>query len=74
MLAIDLDKAAEDKQDAFASGVIALAQSMGCMEAVSAKQCIQPRAGFHEARTTLLTPAQNLALDALMPVVAYAQL
>lgn len=74
VLKLELDKAAEDKQEEFATRVLALAQEMGCMDAVSATQCIQPKAGFHEARTNILTPDQNAALDSLMPVVAYAQL
>lgn len=74
VLKLDIDKAAEDLQEAFATGVIELAERLGCMDAVSASQCIQPKAGFHEARNTILNVEQNKALDALMPIVAYAQL
>lgn len=74
-LALDLDVIAEDKRGAFAMAVIALRDEMGLpQECVAAKQCIKPRAGFHEARTSILSAAQNIALDEIMPVVAYPQL
>lgn len=74
VLKLELDKAPEDKQEAFAKGVIELAQKLGVTDAVSATQCIQPVAGFHEARTTILTAKQNMALDAVLPITAYPQL
>jgi len=74
VLKLDLDKCPADKQEAFASGVIQLAQQMGVTDAVSATQCIQPVAGFHDARTVALTPEQNIALDTILPVTAYPQL
>jgi hypothetical protein len=74
VLKLDLDKCPEDKQEAFATRVLALAQELGVTDAVSATQCIQPVAGFHVARTTLLTAEQNIALDAVLPITAYPQL
>jgi hypothetical protein len=74
IIKLDLDKAPADKQEAFANGVIELAQKLGVTDAVSASQCIQPIVGFHESRTTLLTPDQNLALDRVLPITAYPQL
>lgn len=74
ILKLDLDKCPEDKQEDFAQGVLALAKSLGASDCVSASQCIQPKAGFHEARTSLLTPAQNVAIDALLPITAYPQI
>lgn len=74
VIKLELDKVAEDKQDEFAAAVIKLAQDMGVTDAVSASQCIQPKAGFHDMRTTLLTPAENIALDAVLPITAYPQL
>lgn len=74
VLKLDLDKCPEDKQEDFANGVIALAQKLGASDAVSASQCIQPKAGFHESRTSLLTPEQNVAIDALLPITAYPQI
>jgi hypothetical protein len=74
VLKLDLDKCPESKQEAFATGVLALAKALEVSDAVTASQCIQPNAGFHEQRTTLLTIEQNLALDAALPVTAYPQL
>lgn len=74
IIKLDLDKAPADKQEAFANGVIELAQKLGVTDAVSASQCIQPIVGFHEMRTTLLTAEQNIALDRVLPITAYPQL
>jgi hypothetical protein len=72
---IDYDKIPEDKQEAFAERVEALRVELGIpSEAVTAKQFIAPNAGFHESRTIILTPEQNKALDALIPVTAYPML
>jgi hypothetical protein len=68
---IDLDKVAEEKQSVFAEGVIALAEKLGITEGLTAKQYIAPRAGFHAARTTLLTVEQNQAIDTALPVSAF---
>lgn len=74
VLKLELDKVAEDRQEQFANGVLALAAELGATDAVSASQCIQPKAGFHEARHTILNVEQNIALDALLPITAYPQL
>jgi hypothetical protein len=74
VLKLELDKVPEDKQEAFANRVLALASEMGVSDAVSASQCIQPVAGFHEARTTILTAAENLALDGVLAITAYPQI
>lgn len=74
VLKLELDKMPEDRQEDFANQVIALAEKLGVTDALTASQCIQPKAGFHEARTTLLTPEQNLAVDAVLPITAYPQL
>lgn len=74
IIKLDLDKCPEDKQESFINGVVALAQTLGVTECVSAKQCIQPIPGFHEDRCRLLTPDQNLALDQVLPITAYPQL
>lgn len=74
VLSIDLEKVPEDKQEAFANGVLALAEQLGATGAVTAKQCIQPNPGFHESRTHRLSPAENLAIDAILPVSAYPML
>lgn len=74
VLKLELDKVPDDKQEAFATGVIELAQKMGVTDAVSVKQCIQPKAGFHDARTTILTAEENIALDNVLPITAYPQL
>ena len=73
-LTLDLDKVAEEKQEAFVNAVINAAQELGITDGISAKQCIQPRAGFHAARTSLLTPEQNVAVDAIIPLSAYPQI
>jgi hypothetical protein len=74
VLKLDLEKCPADKQEIFAAGVIELAQKLGVTSAVSATQCIQPLAGFHDARTIALTPEQNKALDSVLPVTAYPML
>jgi hypothetical protein len=72
---IDYDKIAEDKQEAFAAGVEELRVKLGiAADAITAKQFVEPNAGFHESRTITLTPEQNKALDALLPVTAYPML
>ncbi len=73
-ISLDLDKVPDSKQEEFAARVIAIAQELEVTDAVSAKQCIKPKAGFHEARTSLLSPEQNLALDSVLPITAYPQL
>jgi hypothetical protein len=68
---VDYDLIPETQQEAFAAGVEELRVRLGVpAEAVTAKQFIEPNAGFHESRTVLLTPEQNNALDALLPVRA----
>jgi hypothetical protein len=74
VLKLDLDKVPEDKQETFANRVLALASEMGVSDAVSASQCIQPVAGFHEARTTILSTEENLALDGVLAITAYPQI
>lgn len=74
VLKLDLDKAPDAKAEEFANRVIALAQELGVTDAISASQCIQPVAGFHEQRTTLLSPEENLALDSVLPITAYPQI
>ena len=74
VIKLDLDKCPADRQEAFAQAIIAAAKEHGAMDAITASQCIQPVAGFHEARTRLLTPEQNIQIDALLPIVAYPQL
>lgn len=74
VLKLDLNECPEDKQEEFATAVIELANALGVSGCITAKQCIQPKPGFHEARTSLLTPEQNAALDKLMPVVAFPML
>jgi hypothetical protein len=71
VLKVDFDKVPDASQEEFAQAVLKLAAQMGATDAVSVSQCIQPKAGFHESRTTLLTPEQNEALDRVLPVTAY---
>jgi hypothetical protein len=73
-LKIELDKIAEEKQEPFVTAVIAAAEKFGISDGISAKQYIKPRAGFHAARTTLLSPEQNIALDGVLPFSAYPKL
>ncbi len=73
-LTLDLDKIAEEKQEKFIGAILAAAEKLGISDGISAKQCIQPRAGFHAARTSVLTPEQNVAVDAIIPLSAYPQI
>jgi hypothetical protein len=74
VLKLDLDKCPEEKQEDFATQVLALADKLGVTDCVSAKQCIQPKAGFHEARTSILSADMNMKLDAVLPITAFPQL
>jgi hypothetical protein len=72
---VDYSKIPEAKQEPFANGVEELRARLGVpAEAVTAKQYLAPRAGFHQSRTVLLTAEQNKALDNEMPVTAYPML
>jgi hypothetical protein len=71
VLKIELEKIADDKQEAFVERIMAAAQELGIADGISASQCIQPRAGFHQSRTTILTPDQNIAVDEYLPITAY---
>jgi hypothetical protein len=73
-LTFDLEKVAEDKQQPFIDGVIELAKKLGITDGITAKQCVKPLAGFHEARLRLLTPEQNVAVDLALPFTAYPKL
>jgi hypothetical protein len=73
-LTIDLDKMADDKQQAFVTGVIELAQQLAITEGITAKQYIKPQPGFHESRLRVLTVDQNIAVDQALPFTAYAKL
>jgi hypothetical protein len=74
VLKLELDKMPEDCQEKFATQVLELATKLGVTDAVTATQCIQPKPGFHEARSTILTLEQNLAVDKVLPITAYPQL
>jgi hypothetical protein len=66
---VDFDNVPEDKQEAFAKAIEEARTTLElAATAVVSKQFIEPNAGFHEARTTLLTKEQNQKLDALLPV------
>lgn len=66
---VDFDNVPEDKQEAFAKAIEEARTALGLGDkAVVAKQFIEPNAGFHESRTTLLTKEQNQSLDAILPV------
>lgn len=71
---IDFDKVPEAKQQEFATAIIKLAAEHECAEAVEAAQYVAPKPGFHEARTRELTTEQNLAVDQIIPVVAFPKL
>jgi hypothetical protein len=74
LLTFDLDKMPEEKQQPFINGVIALAQKLGITQGITAKQYVKPLPGFHEARLRVLTPEQNVAVDAVLPFTAYPKL
>ncbi len=74
VLKIDFDKIPDDRKEEFASKILADAEAMGCSDAVSASQCIQPVAGFHESRSSILTVEQNEAIDRIIPITAYPPL
>lgn len=74
MLEFDLDTLPEKDQDTCAQALIALAKEKGWLGAIKSTQYVAPRAGFHQARTTLLTPEQNVKLDQVLPITAFPQL
>lgn len=66
---IDYDAVPEDKQERLAEGIEKLRVELALSDkAISAKQFIAPKPGFHEARTRLLTEEANQKLDAILPV------
>lgn len=73
--AVDYDQIPEALQEKFAEAIEKARVELGVpAEAVSAKQFLEPNAGFHAARTTLLTEDENERLDTVMPVVAFPKL
>ena len=70
----NMEKIAEEKQQPLVDAIIAAAQQLEIPDGIEYTECVQPRAGFHQARTTLLTPEENIALDAHIPITAYPQL
>lgn len=74
LIKIDMEKIAEEKQQRLVDAIIAAAQQLEIPDGIEYTECVQPKAGFHEARTTLLTPEENIALDAHIPITAYPQL
>jgi hypothetical protein len=74
LISFDFSKVPEANQEKFAAALVELAQKHGATDAITLKQCVQPVAGFHEARTSLLTPEQNDRVDSIIPVTAYPQL
>jgi hypothetical protein len=74
LIKVDFDLVPEDKQDIFAAEILAAARNNGVESAVEAKQFIAPKAGFHDARTVVLTPEENNKLDEVLPIVAHPML
>jgi hypothetical protein len=74
LLTFDMDKMPEDKQQPFIDGVIALATKLGISQGITAKQYVKPLPGFHESRLRVLTPEQNVAVDAVLPFTAFPKL
>ena len=74
LIKIDMEKIAEAKQQPLVDAIIAAAQQLEIPDGIEYTECVQPKAGFHEARTMLLTPEENIALDAHIPITAYPQL
>jgi len=72
---LDFDQVPPDKQDAFAQGIAELRANLDIPEeAVVFKQYLAPKAGFHAARTILLTPEENSKLDAVLTTTAFPML
>lgn len=68
---IDMAKIPEAKQQPLVDAILAAAEKHGIEEGIDYTQCVQPKAGFHEARTTLFTPERNLDIDAEIPVTVF---
>lgn len=73
-LKIEFDKIAAEKQQALATAVMTAARELGIEEGISVSKFVQPITGFHEQRTTLLSVAENIALDEIIPLTAFPQL
>ena len=60
---IDFDAVPEDKQEALAEKLVALANELGIGDALTQESTFAPNAEFHTARHRVLTVEQNLALE-----------
>lgn len=74
VLEFTIDALTESEQEPCANAIIELAKERGWLAAISAKQFVAPKAGFHEARTTVLTAEENEKLDQVLPITAFPQL
>ena len=68
-LKIDLEKVSEEQRQTLVDAIVAAAETLGCVTAIEAKEIVVPVPGFHARRRLILTPDQNAALDARVPLV-----
>lgn len=64
---LDITKVAKERQQAFLDGLKKLIATHEAKEAVEVKQGRQANGDFHAARNLILTPEQNVKLQAIYP-------
>lgn len=69
-LKIDGDLVPEDKQETLIYRITELFAELGCSEALTATSSVMPIKEFHTRRHALFTPAVNLELERISPIVA----
>jgi len=69
-LKVSGDKLPEAKTQELLDELQELFARHGCLEALEVKSGIKPTKEFHAARHLQLTPAENLALDQVCPIIA----
>lgn len=71
IIKIDMAAIPEAKQQPFVDAILAAAEKHSIEEGIEYTECVQPKAGFHEARTALFTPERNIDLDAVIPITVF---
>jgi hypothetical protein len=69
-LKVDGDKIPADRAEELIGAIQNLFAEHNCTEALTAKAVIKPTSDFHTARHTTLSVEENIAVDAICPIIA----
>jgi hypothetical protein len=69
-LKIDGEKIPQPMQQAAVDAIANALAMLGCGDALTVKESINPSADFHAARHSIFDPATNMAIENLMPMTA----